>query len=63
MTGWIAAALALIGCVQIALVIVYWRLTHELAWRFPHFVSLACIGGAITLFGALCFAIAFMLGA
>jgi hypothetical protein len=61
-TGWVAAVLALFGVAQLLLVVIYWQATHELARRFPHFIALALIGSALAIFGALCFAIAFLLG-
>jgi hypothetical protein len=61
-TGTIAVALAVIGVAQLLLVAVYWHTTHDLARRFPHLMSLAIIGSAMSIFGALCFAIAFLLG-
>ena len=62
-SAWVAAVLGLIAAAQIALVLVYWQATRHVAQHFPHFISLACIGSAITRLGALSFAIAFFIGA
>jgi hypothetical protein len=61
-TGEIAVALALIGVVAVGAVLVQWRATQHLDAAFPHWVSLALIGGMISLAGACCFAAAFLLG-
>jgi hypothetical protein len=60
--GQIAIALALIGGVQILAVVLYWQATREWATRMPHVYSLFAIGGCLSLFGAVCFAMAFLLG-
>jgi hypothetical protein len=61
-TGWTATALALLGALAIAAVILHWHATRHLDRHFPLWVNYACIGGMLALFGAACFAIAFLLG-
>jgi hypothetical protein len=60
--AWTAVALAAAGVAAISLVLVHWRATRELKRTFPPWANFALIGGWLALMGALCFAIAFMLG-
>jgi hypothetical protein len=60
--AWTAVALAAAGVAAISLVLVHWRVTHELKRPFSQWAHFALIGGWLALMGAVCFAIAFMLG-
>jgi hypothetical protein len=60
--GWSAVALAAVGLAAILLVLVHRHVVHTQRQPFPTWAHLALIGGWLALMGALCFAIAFMLG-
>ena len=60
--AWTAVALAAAGVAAISLVLVHWRAMHEYKQPFPRWANFALIGGWLALMGAVCFAVAFMLG-